>query len=677
MKSLRISLIVSNLLCFCLGVLLFLFVLLLGAYDPSSSSKIGRWMSGTLWLSVTNLVALRYLFNRLKPGLLKSIFTGINAFNAVCYTIGFFGINMILNRYGARLSFGPEYAIAVKALILLPGFLALVSAFNFLVMAGYINIHKKNDENPLPTGEIERQQELLIGNDGGATIKDIPSADLGKTNPTLRAEPEMIQEFKKNKRYALFALCLAALAAFFAFRFLGGEQNPLGWETTDSKITFEWLIEPKLSGANNFSCGVAWIQENEGDPWMLIDSTGKVLVRGFKAKSISPYDEETGLAFFEKSDGWEGNEFVGNRLAGYINLSGDVVVEPGYSFSRGFKYGMAVVTKKIDGRFFQGVIDRHGKIVLPFIYTYEGIDSLEIITPELIAIRKDDMWGCVNRKGEVVIDFISDTRPAIKEEFISYPSPLFFHSNETENSFSYVLPPNVLSINIKGKEGLIDVQGKWILSADYDRVFNGEGHFLSGIENRWASPFAYESAFGGGKGLIGLEKDGKVGFVNAEGKTVIDFKFYGTSIVGTDEAKKPLLRRLNGPLYTFSEGLAVVLLSPIPAPPAKIPYKTLSFGVIDMKGNVLFSFQGGGGEAFKDGFMRVWGSDNALSLIDRSGDRYHKYLPLPLNRKTSQRLLKVIWDSPSRGIGMVAEKDSFKSRPKWGYLRFKINQGGN
>ena len=392
----------------------------------------------------------------------------------------------------------------------------------------------------------------------------------------------------------------------------------------------------------------------------MIDSTGNVLVRGFKAERISQYDEETRLAPFTKGEGAEG----------YINLSGDVVIEPEYYLARGFKYGMAVATKKIDEKSFECVLDRHGRMVLPVMH--RGMGSVTIITPELIAVRKDGMWGGVNRKGEVVIDFISDTYPAIKEELISYPSPSFFRSI-MENSFRYVLPPNVLSVNIKGKAGLIDIQGKWILSADYDRVFNGEG-YSSGIENRWASPFAYERAFGGGEGLIGLEKDGKVGFVDAEGKTVIDFKFYGTSIVGTGEAKKPLRRRLNGPLYTFSEGLAVVLLSPIPAPPAEIPYKKLSFGVIDMKGNVLFSFQGGGGEVFKNGFMRVWGSNSALSLIDRSGDRYHKYLPLPLNAKLPPQLLEVTWDSSSSGIALVSVNDKKNSRFKSGYLRFKINR---
>ena len=138
--------------------------------------------------------------------------------------------------------------------------------------------------------------------------------------------------------------------------------------------------------------------------------------------------------------------------------------------------------------------------------------------------------------------------------------------------------------------------------------------------------------------------------------------------MGTGEAKKPLRRRLNGPLYTFSEGLAVVLLSPIPAPPAEIPYKKLSFGVIDMKGNVLFSFQGGGGEVFKNGFMRVWGSNSALSLIDRSGDRYHKYLPL------NAQLSSLTWDSPSSGIALVSVNDKKNSRFKSGYLRFKINR---
>ena len=126
LKFLRVSLIVSNLLCFCLGILLFIFVFLLAGHAPSFSPKLGGWVAGTSLLSITNLVALFYLFNRLKPGVIKSIFTVINVINAIGYVMAFRRISMILNNYGARLSIGPEYAIWVKVLVFLPCFFVLL-----------------------------------------------------------------------------------------------------------------------------------------------------------------------------------------------------------------------------------------------------------------------------------------------------------------------------------------------------------------------------------------------------------------------------------------------------------------------------------------------------------------------------------------------------------------------
>ena len=603
LKFLRVSLIVSNLLCFCLGILLFIFVFLLAGHAPSFSPKLGGWVAGTSLLSITNLVALFYLFNRLKPGVIKSIFTVINVINAIGYVMAFRRISMILNNYGARLSIGPEYAIWVKVLVFLPCFFALLSAFNFLVMSGFINIHKKDKENT----------SLAEG--------DTPTK-------SYQEKTGMIQKFKGKKRYIIASLGLILCLLFF----MGAKKY---FDTADDvipskPISVEWLVEPNLYSVGGFRNGVGWIQREEDGSWELIDGTGKTLVSGFEAEFLGSYDEETGLAFFRNKEG----------LSGYIDRSGDVVIPAQYDAAFGFYHGMAMVRKEIDGQSLYGVIDRYGNVVVPIIHK-----SLYIITPELFGIEKDGKWGCINNQGEVVIDFIS-VISSLKWEYLG------FYPYSVERNFVYVLPPNVLSININGKVGLIRTDGTWVLPASYDVVFDG------------------------GNGLIGLEKDGKVGFVDAEGKTVIDFKFYGTTIDGISaRTKKPVRRCLNDPLYTFSEGLAVVLLSPLPPPPEKVAIEKLLYGVIDTKGNVLFSFKGGLRNLFHNGFGRLWDTHlwdtkNALTLIDRSGDRYSVQLP------QNEYVRSLFWESPLQGVALIAKMDGrdLNSGTKYGYLKFKINR---
>ena len=458
----------------------------------------------------------------------------------------------------------------------------------------------------------------------------------------------MIQKFKGKKRYIIASLGLILCLLFFvgAKKYFDASDDVI----PSKPIAVEWLVEPNLYFIGGFRNGLGWIQRKEDGPWELIDGTGKILVSGFEAEFLGSYDEETGLAFFRNKEG----------LSGYIDRSGDVVIPPQYNYTGSFKYGMAVVEKEVDGQTFYGVIDRYGAQVLPFVYK----NLIEIITPELFAIEKEGKWGCINKKGEVVIDFIADLKSDLAWEGAGVNQS--FH----EKKFNYVLPPNVLSVNINRKKGLIRTDGTWVLPASYDNVFAGMGGFG---DYRWEPPVSFDEVFGGGKGLIGLEKDGKVGFVDAEGKMVIDFKFYGTTVDGISaRTKKNVRRHFTDPQYAFSEGLAVVLLSPLPAPPEEVPYKELLYGVIDTKGNVRFSFKGGAGDLFDNGFTHLWDPSNTLTLIDRYGERYST----KWSQSKYKRVLGLSWDGPLQGVATVWEKTGkdLESRPKYGYLRFKINR---
>ena len=312
--------------------------------------------------------------------------------------------------------------------------------------------------------------------------------------------------------------------------------RPCPADAAAPKVTFEWLIKPHLNRATDFGCGVAWVREKRGGTWKQIDQSGKVLIDNYKASQVFPYYDETQLATFIDSKG----------LTGYINLLGDVVIAPQYQSGVGFKDYRAIVTQKKENISLEGIIDHYGKTIVPIVY-----ESAIVINKNLFAVRKNDKWGYLDGEGNMIADFIFERPPSVEH-------------------LSGVFP-----VNLSGKVGLLNTNGDWVLPASYD------------------------NAYPPGEGLIGLEKDGKVGFVDASGETVIDFHF--------EDAKGGKLRSY----YTFSEGLAVSMIS---------EEKGVS-GVIDKNGALLFEFQGVSYTPFVKGFL-IARQDDVYRLIDRDGNSY-------------------------------------------------------
>ena len=405
-----------------------------------------------------------------------------------------------------------------------------------------------------------------------------------------------MERLKGKKLY--IGLLVFFLSGIFLFAVLKDKMF-----VPNNVASVEWLIEPKFYKASNFSSGVAWVQEKENGPWKLIDTTEKVIVDNFRANSISGYDKETGLAQFRNSE----------NLTGFVNLSGEVVISPEYRFVGSFRHGMVGLAKKIDDKELSGVINHSGNIVMPMVY--EGIHP---ISPNLFTVKKEGKWGAVNKKGEVVIGFLSE-------------EPL------------EPISQNALAAIVATKDMVFDA--KRVYTPGYQRVG------LISDTGQWILPASYDQIYPEGEGLIGLEKDRKAGFMDPQGNLVIDFKFAGNALPGTVRTK--------GDNF-FSEGLATVALTRDSLAPPFVPVEKLLNAVIDRTGKTVFEFQGYVVDHFIRGLLVICRSEEPYKyeLRNRFGDSYS----LP----SGMQVWTLAEDPESNGIILLVQMGE---KGKYGYLK--------
>lgn len=390
---------------------------------------------------------------------------------------------------------------------------------------------------------------------------------------------EVVNAMPVRKRYIFFPLVLfCALCKVTAFpsHSSAAETITLQGEPAGKTITLEWVVEPKYLWARDFFSGVAWFQEGNNDPWKLIDKSGKILVDAFQAEIVSwcGLNTKSKLAGFRNS----------KKLWGYVDVSGKTVIPPQYEMAGLFVDGVAKVGKKIDGEFCYGVIDSNGKTILPIRYK-----RVEHLRHDRFGVGKIGELQYVDEKGNALTDLIFER---LEESSLS---------------------PVVCTATLKNKKvGLLDERGKWVLPPVYD----------------WIS--------GGREAPIAVKKDGRVGFVDIKGKTVIGFRF----------------QKASG--YGFSEGLAVVSFW---------ENGKSVWGVIDKKGTLLFKLGDVKMEEsrYRHGFLLVRNTSKRVGLIDREGNQY--WLPgyLELNSFTGY----------SEGILLVLNKKT----QRYGCLKITGNKG--
>lgn len=185
-------------------------------------------------------------------------------------------------------------------------------------------------------------------------------------------------------------------------------------------------------------------------------------------------------------------------------------------------------------------------VVIMFIFIIKGIlskgeDKGKITSVSYYTIFKDNKWGVIDSDGNTVIDpsyeemiVIPDSK---KDVFIctydvnyetgEYKTKALNSENKeiltgyeqieaitnTDDSGDFWYESNVLKIKSNGKYGLINLDGKELLTPEYTEITA-----IKGIENS-----------------LKVKKDDKYGIVNAEGKIIIEAKYADITNLGDDD----------------------------------------------------------------------------------------------------------------------------------------------
>ncbi|MDS0527578.1 WG repeat-containing protein [Clostridium sp. SHJSY1] len=162
------------------------------------------------------------------------------------------------------------------------------------------------------------------------------------------------------------------------------------WGVIDKSGDF--VVEPIYEGINDFGDGLMSARLNGKAGF--IDINGNVKI-DFKFTDVGPFSEGIAIASID------GEKY------GYIDNSGEFIIQPEYYNGFDFKDGLAAVTLKLDGRW--GFINKEGELVIK--NKYITVDSFS----EGLAVAEYGKGiGYINTNGKVILKHIFNSAYSFK-----------------------------------------------------------------------------------------------------------------------------------------------------------------------------------------------------------------------------------------------------------------------
>lgn len=315
-----------------------------------------------------------------------------------------------------------------------------------------------------------------------------------------------------------------------------------------------------------------------------------------------------------------------SSLYGYINRSGEIIIEPQFAYATQFSEGLAFV-ETTEG--ITGYIDIGGDFAFTLITTADIPIFMGLVGDRFqdgVAVIMDSKYYLINRQGEKISDDYGALH-GLRENYCAY-------SNQTRSM--YTGHKEVYSfLNSQGEPAteqefafadnfsngyaavaILNYAGTEMFNPDKDRlwgVINGEFELV--IDYQYDNMGLYT------EGLIPVRKDGKWGYINLKNETVIPFIFddaidsnstgytfwwpnlsrfsYGWDFY--DPYRQP---QQFG--HHFSDGLASV-------------YKDGKWGYINPRGEVIIPFDYDAVRPFSDGLAAV-SRNGKWGFINTSGE---------------------------------------------------------
>ena len=290
------------------------------------------------------------------------------------------------------------------------------------------------------------------------------------------------------------------------------------------------VVEPRYDYAGYFDEGLAWV--NLDEKYGYINQKGEEVIK---------------LTYDAAADFSEGLAVVKiNGKYGFIDKEGKIVIDPEFDFADSFEDGLA--RYRIDNKY--GFIDKTGKTVIE-----PKFDAANSFKNGICDVKIADKWGCIDKTGEFIIE------PRFNR--ISYFKNGFAKIEEGEGQYgvldlkgNVIIEPKFSSLSIVSSklviagdddgQGLLSMDGKWILPMSYDLSDPSEGLLPAKIncwglvneDGEWVVQPSYDyigkyyPIGRNGQRLASAKKDGKWTWLDDEGKECPD------AVVDYDKASK-------------------------------------------------------------------------------------------------------------------------------------------
>lgn len=316
--------------------------------------------------------------------------------------------------------------------------------------------------------------------------------------------------------------------------------------------------------------------------------------------------------------------FVQNKLWGYMDTTGKVVIEPEFPMAGFFQEGLAYV--QIDNAL--GYINEKGDVVI--LPEYPAATSF---LNGLASVMIDEDWMVINKDGEIVMDSYF-ARPMVftdglakfklemglrsKYGFINiYGDTVIYPRYEMASDFS----EGLCMATIDGSNyGYIDTKGDWVIQPEFElgvlMKVNGEYDFK---DKNFSN------------GYIAVAKNNKYGLIDKSGKFILDysFDFIGSFSEGLSPAKKGekygyidlkgkwIIKPIYSSAEKFNNGLAAV---------SEGPLFESKYGFINSKGKVIIPinieryYNMYEEMKFWEGFVPCYTKEGVFGYINRKGE---------------------------------------------------------
>ena len=206
------------------------------------------------------------------------------------------------------------------------------------------------------------------------------------------------------------------------FAYLDIESSPVNvdgkWGIIDREGN--WFIHPKYDDYSYIYEGWAILHDNHG--YFYVSEDGHKRLNDESFEDANAFSE--GLASVKI-----------NGKYGFIDKSGNIVINPNFEDANAFSEGLAYV--KINGKY--GFIDKSGNIVIN-----PNFEDANAFSEGLASVEINGKYGFIDKSGNIVIN------------------PNF----EDANAFS----EGLASVMINGKYGFIDKTGKIVITPQFDDV---------------------------------------------------------------------------------------------------------------------------------------------------------------------------------------------------------------